>query len=345
MKAMVLTGVREMEMREVPDPQIKAPTDVLIRMEAVGVCGSDVHYYTTGRIGCQIVEFPHIVGHEGAGTVVEVGSAVTTIKPGDRIAIEPAVTCGECDQCKVGRTNTCRNIKFLACPNELSGCLSEFIVMPEASCLPIKDSTTFAQAAFSEPLAIGVYAVERSIPMEGASIGILGMGPIGMSVLMPACVAGAKKVFTTDKVAPRLELARHMGADYAGNPDEQDIVAEILELEPSGLDVVFECCGQQDAVDQCIELLKPGGKLMMIGIPQVDRISVQIDRMRRKELCLQNIRRQVGCDHKAIELIDNKQIDIDPLITHTFPLERTKEAFDMVAGLEDGVMKAMVTFE
>ena len=345
MKAVALTGVREMEMCETPDPEIKNPTDVLIRMEAVGVCGSDVHYYTTGRIGCQVVEYPHIVGHEGAGTVVEVGEAVTTVKPGDRIAIEPAVTCGECDQCKVGRSNTCRNIVFLACPNELSGCLAELLVMPETSCLPIKDSTTFAQAAFSEPLAIGVYAVERSIPMEGASIGILGMGPIGMSVMMPARVAGAQKVFTTDKVAPRLALARHMGADYAGNPDDQDIVAEILEREPAGLDVVFECCGQQDAVNQAIELLKPGGKLMMIGIPQVDRISFQIDKMRRKEICFQNIRRQVGCDHKAIELIDSKQLDIDSLITHWFPLERTKEAFDLVAGLEDGVMKAMITFD
>ena len=342
---MVLTGIREMEMREMPDPEIKKPTDVLIRMGAVGVCGSDVHYYETGRIGSQIVQYPYAVGHEGAGTVVETGPAVTTVKPGDRIAIEPAIACGTCDQCKVGRSNTCRHLVFLGCPGQIPGCLSEFIVMPESCCIPIKDETTLPQATISEPLAIGVYAVKQSVPMAGASVGILGMGPIGMSVMMPARAAGAKQIFVTDKVEPRLALARRMGADYAGNPDEQDIVGEMLELEPASLDVVFECCGQQDALDQAIELLKPGGKLMLIGIPEVDRVSFVIDKMRRKELCIQNVRRQEGCVQAAIDLIDNREVDIDPLITHSFPFSRTKEAFDMVAGLKDGVMKAMITFE
>ncbi len=345
MKAMKLTGIREMEMHDVPDPELSGPTDVLIRMGAVGVCGSDVHYYTTGKIGSQVVEYPFTVGHEGAGTVVEVGSEVTAVKAGDRIALEPAMTCGHCDQCKAGRANTCRNNRFLGCPGQAEGCLSEYIVMPEACCFPVRDGTSLAHATISEPLAIGVYAVKHSIPMAGARIGILGMGPIGHSVLLPALHEGADKVYTTDRQAIRCDYARTAGACYAGNPDQTDIVEDILAEEPLGLDVVFECCGMQDAIDQSIELLKPGGKLMLIGIPEVDRISFIIDQMRRREITLQNVRRQEGCVERALDLIENDKVDVDPMITHNFDFADTKEAFDIVADYKDGVLKAMIHFE
>lgn len=345
MKSMALTGIREMEMREVPDLEIKEPTDVLIRMGAVGVCGSDVHYYTTGRIGSQVVSYPFTVGHEGAGTVAETGSGVTRVQPGDRIAIEPAMTCGTCDQCLAGRANTCRHNRFLGCPGQVEGCLSEYIVMPEACCFHIREHATLPQATISEPLAIGVYAVKHSVPMAGATVGILGMGPIGMTVMLPARLGGPEKVFITDKVPERQALARAMGADYAGNPDQEDVVEAILDQTPHGLDVVFECCGQQDALDQAIDLLKPGGKLMLIGIPEVDRVSFVVDHMRRKEICVQNVRRQEGCVQEALDLIEKRRIDVDPLITHRFSFDRTREAFDLVANYRDGVMKAMIEFE
>ena len=137
-------------------------TDVLIRIRTVGVCGSDIHYYTSGRIGSQIVRFPFIIGHEAAGIVERTGSNVTRVKPGQRIAIDPAVSCGRCDQCKAGRENTCRELLFLGCPEQLEGCLCEYVVLPEKCCFPIEDSLTFEQATLSEPLAIGVYSVERS---------------------------------------------------------------------------------------------------------------------------------------------------------------------------------------
>ncbi len=277
MKAMMLTGIRQMEMREIPDPERVYSTDVRVRLGAVGVCGSDIHYFTTGRIGSQVVEYPFTVGHECAGTVVEVGPDVTAVKEGDRVAIEPAMTCGECDQCLAGRENTCRNNRFLGCPGQVEGALSEFIVMPEACCFRIRDTTGMGQGTISEPLAIGVYAVQQSIPMQGARIGILGFGPIGMSVLLPAIEAGCQAAYCTDKLDPRLALAKQSGAAYTGNVDQTDVVAEILEREPLGLDVVFECCGKQEALDQAIELLRPGGKLMLIGIPEVDRVSFAVD--------------------------------------------------------------------
>jgi L-iditol 2-dehydrogenase len=344
MKAMVLTGIRQMEMMTWPDPEIKNDHDVLIRLESVGVCGSDIHYYATGRIGSQVVEFPFPVGHESGGTVVKVGQGVKKVKPGDRIAIEPAISCGKCDQCLAGRPNTCRNIKFLGCPGQLEGCLSEYVVMPEDNCFLIPDHMSFEEAAISEPLAIGVYAVKRSIPMKGAKVGILGFGPIGMSVMLPAMARGAAAVYVTDKIEDRLRIARNYGVNYAGNPGKDDIVKEINGREAYQLDVVFECCGKQEAVDQAIEIVKPGGKIMMIGIPEVDRISFQIDIMRRKEITFVNVRRQTHCVQEALDLMASGAVDVSGMATHRFKFPQTKNAFDLVDGYRDGVMKAMIDF-
>ncbi len=344
MKAMKLTGIRQMEMTEVPDPKIQNDNDVLIKLKTVGVCGSDVHYYTTGRIGSQVVQFPFTVGHECAGEVVEVGSGVKDLRPADRVAIDPAVSCLQCDQCRAGREHTCRKLLFLGCPGQIEGCLSEYIVMPRESCFRLRDEMTYQQAAISEPLAIGVYAVSKSIPMEGAKIGILGSGPIGLSVLLPAKKQGADKIFVTDKIDRRLELAEKCGADWCGNPDKQDIVQDISRNEPLLLDAVFECCGKQQALDQAIELLKPGGKLMLIGIPEVDRVSFVIDKMRRKEICIQNVRRQVHCVQQTLDMIDSG-LDVDMMATHHFKFEQAKEAFDLVADYKDGVVKAIIEFD
>ncbi len=344
MKTMVLTGIRKMEMQERPDPALANNKDVKIKLESIGVCGSDIHYYTTGQIGSQIVEYPFPVGHESGGTVVEVGKGVTRVKPGDRIAIEPAIHCGECDQCKAGRQNTCRNMRFLGCPGQIDGCLSEYIVMPEDNCFLIPDTMSFDEAAISEPLAIGVYAVRQSMPMAGAKVGILGFGPIGMSVMLPAQAYGAEDIYVTDKIEERLQIARDMGANYTGNPEVQDVVKEINEAEPLQLDVVFECCGQQDAIDNALEILKPGGKLMIIGIPEVPGLSFHMDYMRRKEITVVNVRRQNGCVQEALDLMATGKIDVSPMATHRFSFDDTKKAFDLVAGYKDGVMKAMIDF-
>jgi L-iditol 2-dehydrogenase len=310
------------------------------------VCGSDVHYYETGRIGSQVVQYPFAVGHEGAGIVEAVGSAVKAVKPGDRIAVEPAMSCGTCDQCKDGRPHTCRKLRFLGCPKQAEGCLSEYIVMPEPCCFKISDHTTFEEAALSEPLAIGVYAVKMSIPMKGAKIGILGVGPIGLSVMLPAKAQGAQKIFVTDKIERRLDLAGRAGAIRGGNPDGEDVVARIKEMEPGGLDVVFECCGQQAALDQAVELLKPGGKVLLIGIPPTtDRVTFLIDKLRHKEVCIQNVRRQNHCVRAALDMIGRQDFDVSVMATHRFPFSRTLEAFDLVAGYRDGVVKAMIHFD
>lgn len=339
----MLTGIRAMEMREVPDPELQNPGDVKIRMLTLGVCGSDIHYYTDGKIGSQVVQYPFTVGHEGAGMVMETGSAVTRVKKGDLVAIDPAMPCWTCDQCKAGRHHTCRKLKFLGCPGQAEGCLSEFIVMPQESCFPLHPGMTADQAAISEPLSIGVYAVRRSIPMQGARVGILGFGPIGMSVMLAAKAMGAETFYVTDKIENRLEMARQEGVAWAGHAVD-NVVRTIKQSEPLGLDVVFECCGQQEAVDQAIEIVKPGGKIMIVGIPEFDRWSMDVDDTRRKEITFQFVRRQVDCVQESLDLIHEGKIRVDRMITHRFSFAQAREAFDLVAGYEDGVMKAMIDF-
>ncbi len=344
MKSFPLTGLRAMAPTDVPDARIEQPTDVLVRMGAVGVCGSDIHYYTTGRIGSQVVEYPFTVGHECAGTVEQVGSQVTQVRPGDRVAIEPAMHCGHCDQCLRGRPNTCRSIRFLGCPGQAEGSMSEFLVMSEENCFKLPDEISLEAATISEPLAIGIYAVEQSRLAAGDKIGILGMGPIGRTVLLPALRHGCAASYATDKIDERCVAAKSAGATWVGNPLQQDIVAAIEELEPLGLDIVFECCGQQEAIDQALQLLRPGGTLMLIGIPEVDRVSFAAETMRRREISIINVRRQRGCVEKALQFIGKNRADVEQLITHRFPFSDSRAAFDLVADYREGVVKAMIDF-
>ena len=341
---MILTGINQIEITDKVVPEITQPDQVLIKMKSVGICGSDIHYYTEGKIGSQVVEYPFTVGHEGAGIIEKAGSSVTSLQPGDRVAIDPAMPCFNCDQCKAGRYHTCRKLKFLGCPGQAEGCLSEYLVMPASSCLKISDSMTLDQAALSEPLAIGVYAAGMAFPIQGKKVGILGSGPIGISVLLPVLAAGAEKVYMTDLIDARLAIAAEMGASWTGNPDQIDIVKEIVKNEPLHLDVVFECCGKQEAVDQAVLLLKPGGHLMIIGIPSFPRWSFDVDTLRRKEIEIKNVRRQNESAEQTLQMIANGTLKPDRMQTHNFTFDQVKEAFEMVAHYKDGVMKAMVHF-
>jgi L-iditol 2-dehydrogenase len=344
MKAMMLTGIREMEMKEVPDPVLKNPDDVKIKLLVLGICGSDIHYYTHGRIGSQVVKYPFTVGHECAGEVIETGTAVTRVRKGDIIAVEPAMWCGKCDQCLSGRHHTCRTLKFLGCPGQAEGALSEYIVMPEESCYRMPGGLTPDHGAISEPLAIGVYSVKKAGEIKGAKTGILGFGPIGMSVLLGAKAHGAGEIYVTDKIDERLAIAAKEKATWTGNPLKENIAEIIRQKEPLGLDMVFECCGHQEAVDQAVELLKPGGRLIVVGIPGFNKWTLSVDDTRRREISIQFIRRQVGCVDDSLEMMNNDKINVGNMVTHRFPFKDTKVAFDLVAGYQDSVMKAMIDF-
>ena len=341
MKAVYLTGLREMELREAPDPCLSGPQDVLLRVDTLGVCGSDVHYYTQGKIGPQAAPFPLLLGHELAATVLETGPEVTNLRAGQRVAVDPLIACGECDQCRTGRKHTCRNQKFLGSSGQ-PGALSEYLVMPAACCSPVPDSLNNDEAAVVEPLSIGVYAAQMANLAPGLRVGIVGSGPIGLCTLLAIRAQVKAAVYVTDLVNERLAVARACGAAWTGNPRSEDVLASIRQLEPLGLDVVFECAGEQAAIDQGVEMLKPGGTLLIIGIPEVDRISFNINLIRRNELRIFNVRRQNECVEPAIELISSRRVNVSPLVTHHFPLEETARAFEMVSARKDGVVKAII---
>jgi len=342
MKTAFITGKQKIEIKEEADPVLVSSTDAIVKIETVGVCGSDIHYYKEGCIGTQIMKYPETIGHECAGTVIEIASDVKNIEVGQKVAIDPAISCYKCDQCKNGRPHTCRNLQFMGNPGEIHGAFSEYIILPARNCFPIPKSMTMGQAAFVEPLSIGYYAVSFADAVAGKSVAILGSGPIGLSTLTSLGLQNPSKVFVTDLLENRLDTAKHYGALWTGNPNQIDIVANILEYEPLGLDYIFECAGEHETLDQAIDLLKPGGTLVIVGIPVGNRVNLSIDKMRRKELQIINVRRQNECVQTAIDLIGDNIVSVDPLITHHFSFEKIEAAFKLVSGYKDGVIKAIV---
>ena len=344
MKALQLTGRCRLEWTEVPKPRLEEDSDVLIQMRSVGVCGSDMHYFRSGKIGSQVVRYPFLLGHEGAGAVVETGSRVTRVQPGDLVAIDPAMPCFECDQCRSGRTHTCRNLKFLGTPGQAEGCLAEYLVMPETSLYPLADPLSSDDGVLAEPLSIAYYAVQPRTQETHDAAGILGFGPIGMSVFLCAREMGTRHLVVTDKIEDRLQHARGAGASWCGNPLSEDVVEGILHEHSLGLDVVYECCGQQDAMDQAIHLLKPGGTLVVLGIPEISRWSFSVDELRHKEITMVNVRRQNECVQPVLDWMASGTLRHRDMITHRFPADSATEAFSLVSGYHDGVMKAIIEF-
>ena len=344
MKALALTALKKLEFVDVPQPQIKNDTDVLLKIAYVGICGSDVHYYEQGKVGSQVVIYPYRIGHECSAIVEQVGKAVKNVNLGDKVVVEPAVWCHKCDQCEMGRENTCRNLKFLGTPGQGDGCLCEYMVMPEQSCLPVNDKLTLIQAALCEPFTIGVYSAKQGLSPNYEKIAILGSGPIGLSCMTAARILGAKKIYMTDRLDYRLAVAKKQGADWTGNPDKNDIAKEISKLEPLGVDAVYECAGQQSTLDEGVEILRPGGKLVLVGIPRAERISFSIDKIRRKEIAIVNIRRQNRSTEEAITLLADKKANVDFLVSHKFKFEDAPKAFELASGYKDGIIKAMIEF-
>lgn len=346
MKAAYLVARRKFEIREVPKPELKNDKDVLLKLRASGVCGSDIHNYAEGRTGSLEVRFPMILGHECSAVVEKVGKGVKKVRPGDRVAVEPAVTCGECEECLTGSQNICKSVQFLSVPGELEGCLKEYMLMPESNVIPLPDELTFEDAAMLEPLSVCAYAVNLANVKPGDSIAVLGSGPIGLLIMETANAGGAALSFATDIVKERVEMASRLGATHSFNPTETEIVREILDATHGrGVDVAFECAGVQDTIAQGLEILRPGGMFVLLGIPGgATEYVFQTDVMRRKELTVVYVRRQVHYLERALRLVEAGKIDVRTPVTHRFPLEKTNDAYELVSTYRDGVVKAMINF-
>ncbi|MGI6414478.1 MAG: zinc-dependent alcohol dehydrogenase [Thermoguttaceae bacterium] len=335
------TALRKIEFADVPEPAIARDDEVKVRIDRVGVCGSDVHYYVHGRIADRRVEYPATLGHECSGTVVEAGAG-SGLAAGTRVAVDPAFTCGRCDQCARGRSNTCRELTFMGTPGEAPGAVAEYRVLPGRNCLAIPDALSLDDAALVEPLSVGLHAVRLGRLAAGQRIGILGTGPIGLSVLLcaKAQVEGLT-AYATDLLPARRAVAERCGADWTGDGRDGP-VERILKREPSGLDAVFECSGDPACIGEAMRMLAPGGTLVLVGIPAAQEVCFDIHTMRVKELTFRNVRRQEGCMAAAIRWMAEGRIDARPMLTHHFPIGQIGSAFELVAGYGDGVVKAML---
>ena len=332
-------GDVRLEQVRVPEP---GPDEVLVRVRAVGVCGSDVHYYKEGRIGRYVVEKPLILGHESAGEVVALGSRVSHIAVGARVALEPGVPCRRCRFCMGGRYNLCPDVTFMATP-PVDGAFVEYIAWPADFVYPLPDNLDYAAGALMEPLAVGMHAVRRARLVPGWTVLVMGGGPIGQLALVAAHAAGAGQTILADLEDRRLEVASRLGADITINPGRGSVSDAVSAATGGeGPDLVIEAAGTAATVRQSIELVRRGGVIVWIGLPSEDPCEVSALQAIDKEVDILGIFRYANVYPDAIRLAASGKINLAPLVTHRFPLEEARRALDTVAEQRSSAVKVLV---
>jgi len=344
MRAARLHKKRDLRIERVPVPPV-GPDEVLVRIKAVGVCGSDVHFFKNGRIGRTVVTEPIILGHEPAGEVAEVGGQVDHLKPGDRVAIEPQRPCRRCEFCRAGRYNLCENIMFCGTP-PTDGPFAEYYASPAWICHRVPESFSDETAALMEPAAIGLHAADLSPVKPGDMIAVFGCGNIGLMTMQFAKLMGAEHIIAVDKLDYRLDVAGLLGADIAVNPDRTDCVQAVMEATAGrGVDVAFEAAGVPETFQWSLECARRGGTAMLIGICAEDYVPLEMHGPRRKELTIQLVRRFNLTHPRAIQLVREGRIQTEPLVTQRFGLDEIVRALDIVENYKNNVIRAFITFD
>jgi len=342
MDAARLYGARQLRLEEQPEPGPPGPGEVLLAVEAVGICGSDVHYYTDGRIGDTLLSHPLILGHEPAGRVLEVGPNVNHLVPGDTVAIDPAVPCGWCEWCASGHPNLCPNVRFFGSP-PTDGAFREQLLHPAECCFRLPEDLTAIDGALCETLGIGLHAVDLAHLHPGQSVAVIGCGPVGLMTLQVARCAGATPLIAVDLLPERLAVATSLGADLTIDATAESTVKEVMRLtDGRGADVVFDCATSNETADQACACARIGARVVLCGIPPDDRITLSHSTARRKGLTLKFARRMKHVYPRAIQLAERGMVELDTLATHRFPLQQIDEAFQLVEHRRDGVIKAVI---
>ncbi len=340
MKALKLVAQRRLEMGELPNPPDPGPDEALVRLRSTGVCGSDMHFFSEGVIAGRPADYPRVLCHEPAGEVLAVGRDVADLPVGTKVAVEPAIVREECEFTRTGHPNKALHGLFLG--GDVPGALREYAVMPRRNLLAMPVGMTFADAAFVEPLAVLLHSMELADLRLGESVAVMGAGPIGLLAVAVSKLCGAAKVVVTDRIEHRLRRARDIGADAAVNIDKESPVDAVMDLTQFGVHVVFDAAGKPDSIRNALNCLRPGGCLVLIGIPSASPVPVDFWRAMDVEATIKVQRRSNGNDHDALELMKRGAIRSDSIISHRFPLEKGQEAFEMMESYRDGVIKPLI---
>lgn len=337
MQAAVLVKVRELQFQRRPRP-VAGPGEVLVQVRAVGVCGSDVHWYAEGRLGGGVITAPLVLGHEAAGVVAEVGPGALGLSVGDRVCLEPGVPCGTCGYCRSGRYNVCRSLRFMGTPRggTHDGAFREYLPHPAAYTFKLPDSVDFESGALVEPLSIGLHSCRQAGLTMGQTVLIYGVGPIGLTTLLSAQAAGAGSITVTDPRVDRLELARKLGATAT--------FASLSEIPAGAHEVVFECSAAQAAAQDCPRTVAPGGTVTQVGTFVSVNFPIDLIELMRKEARLTTVWRYANTYPTALSLLASGRVDLHPLITHRFPFSKLPEAIEVARAGRPGTVKVIVEF-
>ncbi len=341
MKVAVMLGIGKMgfEERDIPQPK---DDEVLVKLEYVGICGSDLHYYESGAIGDYVVKPPFVLGHEPGGTVVEVGKNVTHLKVGDRVALEPGKTCGHCEFCKTGRYNLCPDVVFFATP-PVDGVFQEYVAHEAGLCFKLPDNVSTMEGALIEPLAVGFHAARQGGAQAGQVAVVTGAGCIGLVSMMALKAMGVSKVYSVDVMDKRLDKALELGADGVINGSREDAVKKVMELTGGmGCDLVIETAGTEITTRQAVQMTKKGATIVLVGYSKTGEIKMPISLALDKELTFKTVFRYRHIYPMAIDAVASGRVNLKGIVTNEFALDDIQEAMDESVNNKADIVKAVV---
>ena len=341
MRIAELVGVRDFRLSE---QSVREPVagELRVRVTSIGICGSDVHYYSEGAIGDTPCVYPMVLGHEPAGVVDKVGPGVSGWSAGDQAALEPALYCYHCEYCLSGRHNLCANLRFLSTPEE-PGFFRDFVYLPAHNLLRLPSNVSLREGTLAEPLAVVLHSLKFAALRPGETAVVFGAGPIGLLTMASLKLAGARRIWAVEPLEHRRDLATAIGADAAIDPGAVDPVKEVLaDSGRGGADVSFDCAAKDESMNQCIRATRNGGRFVVTGIPSSTRVALEFHVLRRKELSLFNVRRSNHDTGEAVRLLGEHPAIFGPVVTHTRPLDSVQAAFDLVEHYRDGVGKLVL---
>ncbi len=339
-RALRLDANHRLWIEEQPIPQA-GEGEVLVRVRANGICGSDIHFYERGVLGPFVVRQPYTPGHEAAGEIVALGAGVRDRQVGQAVAIEPGIPCRRCRFCKMGRYNQCPQVVFMSVPG-VDGTFRDYVTLPADFAHPMPPGMTWEQGACIEPTAVAVHAINRAQIAPGATVAVLGVGPIGLLVVQTALAVGAGKVLALDRQEMRLALAQKLGAIPINIIAEEPLQGVLSRTDGQGVDFTFEAAGHSSATALAPEITATAGVIVQVGWPEIERVPYKIETILAKELDVRGINRYANAFPPALSLVGRGAIRVEPLITHRFPFEEAPAAFAYAHEHPEQVIKVVV---